>query len=163
MATENIIYNTAINDGMPETLAKLIVAQSKHETGNYSSKFFKLYNNAFGYSYSKGSKWQLPTGGTNADNNQPIARYKSVADSTHELTDWIKRRVANGKFPKDLKSITTASQYASLLKNAGYYGDTITNYLSGLIRFLKDIKGNPSSLIVLIVVISFIFILLYNN
>lgn len=118
---------------MPATLAKLIVAQSKHETANYTHRFFTTYNNAFGYAYVPGpDKWQLSTPGTNADNGQPIAQYASVANSVHELTDWIKRRVNEGKFPQNLSTINSGDQYAALLKGAGYYAGSQATYASRL-------------------------------
>lgn len=115
-----LIYQTALDDGMPETLAKLLVGQSKHETGHFTSKFVLKYNSLFGYSYNQGSKWQVP-GGSLADNKVPIASYKTKEDSVHEITSWIKRRQKDGRFPKDLTTIQTPLQYATLLQNCGYF------------------------------------------
>lgn len=158
MTTENTIYTTAIGDGMPAALAKLIVAQSKLETNNYKSDFFTDGNNAFGYSYVPGAKWQLYQGGPDADNGVPIARYASVADSVHELTDWIKRRVASGSFPGDLGTIATPDYYASLLKTAGYYTATLESYLSGLSYWVGNLPplstGGGIGLIVAVGVIA---------
>lgn len=141
-AIANKIYNTAlggspVNPGLPETLSKLLVAQSQHETGNWKHRFFTVGNNGFGYAYVKGAKYQLPKGGDNADNGIPIAEYPSVENSVYEVIDWIYRRRKEGKFPKDLSTIRTPEQYAELLKNAGYYGDTLTNYLRGLKSFFQ--------------------------
>lgn len=133
MTPQQVIYSTAIGGGMPPILAALMVAQAAHETGNFTSRFFKEYNNAFGYSYA-GSKYQLGPGPL-ADNQQPIARYASVQDSTLEIVAWIKRRQQEGKFPSDLSAITSPDQYAGLLKAAGYYGDTLANYAAGLKRY----------------------------
>ena len=164
MTNESIIMNAAVSDGMPERLSAFIVAQSKHETGNYSHRFFKTGKNAFGYAYVKGSKWQLPKGGSLADNGIPIAQYTSVENSVHELTSWIKRRQREGKFPKDLTTITTPLQYATLLKKSGYYGDTLQNYVKGLTNALTSIPSvvykvarvTPIFSIVLIVSVLFI-------
>jgi uncharacterized FlgJ-related protein len=114
------IYKTALADGMPETLARLLVGQSRHETGKYSSKFVKKYNSLFGYSFDKNSKYQVP-GGSLADNKVPIAAYTTLEDSVHEITDWIKRRQKKGQFPKDLETIKTPLQYATYLQNCGYF------------------------------------------
>ena len=162
MPADQIIYETATADGMPDPLAVFIVAQARHETGNYSSRFFTVGNNAFGYSYYPGSKWQLDKGGPLADNGIPIAQYANIQNSVHELTDWIKRRQAQGKFPADLGTITTPEQYAQLLKNAGYYGDTVANYTAGLIRWLKVISDTLFSpagtgIAILILIIGFLF------
>lgn len=135
MNPQEIIYRTATGAGFPAKLAALMVAQAQHETGNFTSNFFKNFNNAFGYSYVKGAKWQLPDPGTTADNGLPIAKYSSLVNSTMEVVDWIKRRQAQGKFPADLSTIQNPEQYAKLLKDAGYYGDTLENYSRALRRF----------------------------
>ena len=127
---------TAVNPGLPPTLAYLLVAQAKHETGNFTSKFFKQYNNAFGYSYVSGGKYQTGSG-TIADNGQPIAVYPDIESSTKEVIDWIYRRQKEGKFPANLETITTPETYAQLLKASGYYGDTLSNYLKGLKNFFS--------------------------
>lgn len=160
MATENDIYTTALNDGMPEPLALLIVAQSKHETGGYSSHAFTAYNNAFGYSCVQGAKWQTGCG-TLADNGLPLAIYDNVHDSTHELTDWIKRRVKDGRFPEDLSTITDPGEYAQLLKNAGYYGDTVSNYAAGIANWFSGniaVAGGSIGIVLIIVFAAWIIL-----
>jgi len=132
--------------GVPPVLADLIVAQAKHETGNFSSRAFLQDNNAFGYSYVAGAYWQIGPG-IIADNGQPVARYASIEDSTAEIVDWIYRRIAEGKFPANLNDITTPDQYARLLKGAGYYGDTVSNYLEGLRRWFVLNTGSDAILI----------------
>lgn len=145
MTNEQRIYNQAlkgspVNPGLPASLALLLVAQAKHETGNFTSNFFRSYNNAFGYSYVPGGRYQLGAGSI-ADNGAPIARYASVEDSVKELVDWLNRRRIEGKFPA-FGSVTTPEQYAALLKAAGYYGDTLENYSNGLIYYFKSLAGS---------------------
>jgi len=162
-AIENRIYSSALSGtpanpgGLPENLAVLLVAQAKHETGDFTSNGFRIGNNAFGYSYVKGGVWQLPTPGRIADNGQPLAQYRDVENSTKEVVDWIYRRVGEGKFPKDLRTITTPEKYALLLKQSGYYGDTYANYSRGLTAFLKDlvpeyVRDNPATGLLLLAV-----------
>lgn len=141
MTTEQIIYSTAVSDGMPPTLAILMVAQSKMESGNYKHRFFTIGKNAFGYSYDKNSRWQLDKGGPNADNGVPIAQYKNVEDSTHEVTSWIKRRQRDGQFPKDLTTIKTAMQYTKYLRHGAhpYGGRSDDEYANGIAYWLKDL------------------------
>ena len=134
---QSLIYTTALQDSMPDPLALLITAQAAHETGGFTSNFFVNGNNAFGYSCVNGAKWQSGCG-TNADNGVPIALYASVQDSVHEMTDWIKRRQIEGSFPADLSTITDPTQYATLLKTAGYYGDTVANYAAGIASWFSD-------------------------
>ena len=142
------IYNAARNgtprnrEGLPVVLSGLLVAQARHETGEFSSNHFLQSNNAFGYSYFPSSDWQIGSGGL-ADNGLRVAKYASIEDSTREIVDWIFRRVAEGKFPKDLSSIGTPEQYAQLLKDSNYYGDTVKNYAAGLRRFFTDLPAFP--------------------
>jgi uncharacterized FlgJ-related protein len=137
--TENqisaLIYATAMNDGMPDQLARLILAQAKHETDDFTSNAFIKNNNCFGYKYVPGGKWQTGAGITSTEKD-PYAKYKTIEDSVHELTDWIKRRQFGKKFPADLNEIKKPVDYATLLKNCGYFGDTLHNYIQGLQYFL---------------------------
>lgn len=154
------IYNAAradtpFNPGLPADLAGLVVAQSKHETGNYTSNFFRNYNNAFGYSYFAGSNYQIGAGGI-ADNGQPIAKYYSIEDSTREIVDWLRRRERQGVFP-NLDTIKTPEQYAQLLKVAGYYGDSLQNYLNGLRAYWRPIAAIGLTLLVSAVVLGYMF------
>ena len=149
-----IIYDTAVagtsyNPGVPPPLALLMVAQAKHETGNFASNAFASGNNAFGYSYYPGSFYQEKQPGPISDNGQALARYPSLQASTREVVDWIYRRQKEGKFPVDLSVITTPEKYAALLKGANYYSDSVGNYSSGLARWFVDlgetIKKNPGT------------------
>jgi len=137
--TSQKIFDVAVADGMPEYLASLMVAQAKHETGNYTSKFFVVYCNCFGYSKVIGSKWQLGISTPNADNKAPIAAYGSIENSVHELTSWIKRRQKEKKFPQDLTKIDSPDDYVALLKACGYFGDTLQNYLAGVKHYAGDL------------------------
>lgn len=137
---EITIFHTALNAGIPEDLAHLILAQAKHETANFTSKVFKENKNAFGYKYVKGAKWQQQPGRRSPEGNQ-YAQYTNLENSTREITAWIYRRLKEKKFP-DLETIKTPYQYATLLKNTGYYTDTIITYTIGLKKFIT--KKQPT-------------------
>lgn len=166
MSAANVIYNTARNAGFPDTLARLLVAQAQHESGNFTSNFFKKYNNAFGYSYVRGGKWQLSTPGTIADNGQPIAAYASLENSTMEIVEWIKRRIQEGKFPA-LDKIDNPQVYAELLRKAGYYTDTLENYRRGLVSFFNAgadlIQSDGGKLLVTTFMIAGILYYIYTD
>ncbi len=119
--TSQRIYNTSIADSMPEFIADCLVGQSKFETANYTNKHCKESNAYFSYMYYPQSKWQVPGGGSIADNHAKVAKYKCLEDSVHEMTSWIKRRQNTGKFPKDLNEIKTVNQYAKLLQDTGFF------------------------------------------
>lgn len=130
-----IIYNTAKGAGINDTLANIIVADARHETADFTSSIFKEGNNAFGYMYVSGSKYQLPQAGRVADNGFPAAKYASVEDSTKELIAWLQRREKEGKLK--IAALNTPEAYASALKNAGYYGDKESTYLAGIKKWLS--------------------------
>lgn len=126
------VYNAAIADGIPGPLALLIVAQSKHESGNYTSPVFASCNNSFGYT---------TTGSNSCDGHGDYKLYNSIEDSTHDVTGWIYRRLNEGNFPA-LATITDPTQYATLLHDNGYYTDSIYNYAKGLISWYDaNIQG----------------------
>jgi uncharacterized FlgJ-related protein len=132
-----VIYTTAASDGMPGGLCALIEAQSKHETGDYTSNAFLKNNNCFGYKYVVGGRWQNGAGILSTEKNA-YASYDNIENSVHELCAWILRRRHEGKFPADLATITEPRQYATLLKTCGYYGDPLQNYINGLTHYLQN-------------------------
>lgn len=142
-ANEQTVISTARANGMPERLAELMLAQAKHESANFTSAVFKDCNNAFGYSSI--------AGGPSCPGHSFYKSYYNLADSTKEICNWIKRRQAEGKFPKDLNTIQTPEQYAALLKGAAYYEDAQSNYAAGLKRwFITNLFPISSGLILLI-------------
>jgi len=129
-----------VNPGLPGNLPALLVAQAKHETGNFTSNAFKRHNNLFGYSYVPGGRYQIGAGLV-ADNGQPVAHYASPEDSVREIIDWLYRRVKEGKFT--FSQIQTPDDYAQHIRRAGYYTDTFANYSAGLKRFFTKNPAFP--------------------
>lgn len=128
------------NDGLPELLATFLVDQSAHETNGWTSNFFINNNNCFGYECDSSSIWQNGCSSGNADNGVQVGNYDNIENSTQEIVDWVWRRVADGKFPSDLDTITTSDYYAQLLKNAGYYGASETTYAAGLKKWAQTLS-----------------------
>lgn len=158
MTYDERIYNKAIADGMPPILATLIVAQCRGESENYTSNVFKTCNNLNGYKWVNQSTALGPC--IKSPEGDYYAKYASVEDSVHELTQWIRRRQAAGYFPKDLSTITTAEQYAKLLiadPDHHYYGSPLSVYVQMLTSQLLNIGSfvtSNSGAIALIVIIS---------
>lgn len=145
MTYESRIYNTALADGMPQFLATCIVLQCAHETAGFTSNVFKTCNNLNGYKWVGQSTALGPC--LKSPEGDFYAKYATIEDSVHELTKWIKRRQNEGKFPANLNSITTVDQYAQLLKNSGWYGDTLANYVKGLYYWsnkIADLVKSPA-------------------
>lgn len=117
------IYRSAISRGVHPDLAKLMVAWSRHETGDFKSHFVKDFNSYFGYSNDKNSKYQTHKG-SKADNGVGIASYASPADSVLEVIDYMKRRDIKddrGVWPP-LQDITTPEMLVGLLFHSRYFG-----------------------------------------
>lgn len=122
--SQKLIYSTLVDQGIPDPLAKIVTAQSGHETNGWTSHVFLTLNNAFGYGFD-GSSYK---------------QYSSVEDSVSDIVAYIQRRVRDGSFPS-LDQITDPNQYAELLKNAApgeYYQDTESNYAAGIARWFND-------------------------
>ena len=131
MTTAKTIYDTAISMGMPNNTALLIVAQAKHETGNFTSKTFLQNHNCFGYKFVAGAKYQDGAGRTSTEGD-PYAKYKSVVESTQEICAWLKRHISN------YAKLKTPLEYATALKNVGYYGAPISQYVHGTSSYYQS-------------------------
>jgi uncharacterized FlgJ-related protein len=131
-----IIYNVVRGAGLPTSLSSFIVAQARLETANFTSNVFRKCNNAFGYK-AVGTAPKC-TGSTEGDYYR---QYATVEDSAKEIVGWIRRRQNEGKFPNDLTSIVTPEQYATLLKQSGFYGSPERDYASGLRRYWQQYKN----------------------
>lgn len=142
---EQTILNILKLSGFPVTLSQIILAQAKHETGNFTSPVYQDCNNAFGYSAYQGHGA--------CQGHSFYRHYPSLIESTHELVGWIERRQWEGNFPLDLNEIKTAAQYAELLKENGYYEDSLANYKNGLERWLDYLPGATTGIGVMLLVL----------
>lgn len=132
---------------MPSLLSIFIVSQLAFETAvngvPFSSNVFLSCNNLNGYKWVGQSTALGPC--LRSPEGDYYAKYETLEDSVHELTQWIRRRQGEGIFPGDLSSIQSPLQYAQLLKAGGYYGDTVQNYSNGLSRWFDVFKDYPLS------------------
>lgn len=141
---------------MPQFIATCIVLQAAHETAGFTSNVFKSCNNLNGYKWVNQSTALGPC--LKSPEGDFYAKYATIEDSVNEVVQWIKRRQKQGVFPADLNTITSLDQYAQLLKNSGWYGDSVSNYTNGLYYWsqkLVDTFKNPivgaSAILVLII------------
>jgi hypothetical protein len=98
---------------------KILYAQWAHETGSFTSELCTEYNNLAGVTQVEPN--DLP---------QPDGRfyYMKFAD----LSAWARYF---GKFIRLFDGTTEAStivEYATVLKNEGYYGDDLEVYINGM-------------------------------
>lgn len=115
---QQIIYTyLRTNYALPDPISKLITAQSGHETDGWTSNVWFKYNNGFGYGYQ---------------GNGVYYSYPSIQDSIDDLVGWLDRHAAG------YENFTDPDQYATALKNAGYYTDMESNYANGITRWFND-------------------------
>ena len=155
-----MVLNAALAKGLGSDLARLITAQARLESGDYSSNVFNRDNNLFGYKYVGQSG---ATQGTAAPASEGgyYAHYATIADSVNELVGWLIRRQNQGLF--DISNLTTPEAYASALKSGGYFGISAAEYAAGLKSKLQKIEGSNSAMdgTVYAVAIGAAFALLY--
>jgi len=139
------IFNTAINNGLPQAVATNLVAQARLESSNYSSNIFLNNNNSFGYKYV-GQSLAVPgdlaprSEWTDPGTPQYYAKYSSVEDSAQEVINWIFRRIKEGIFT--MEDLATPQGYANSFKKADYFGESAFAYGRDLTSILKNALSN---------------------
>lgn len=175
---DQLIYNTAIKEGFNPTVAKLIVAQARFESADYTSNVFKLNNNTSGMKFigqplaTRGSLAPANerTCGGNC-NGDYYAKFKSVADSASDKISRLYNITMRGVTPQQLRDAKDADEFAALLKQRGYYGSDVASYARGLraklmkINVVEFVQKNKGKLLILglgLVLVSVSFYL-YNK
>jgi hypothetical protein len=136
---DQLIYNTAIDQGFNPYSAKLIVAQARFESANYTSNVFLKNNNTSGIKYIGQPN---ATQGTLSPEGNYYAKFNSIEDAINDKIIRLYNITMSGVTPQQLKDSTDADDFARLLKKRRYYGDgvygtpeaekEISNYASGL-------------------------------
>ena len=140
---DQLIYDTAVQEGFNPVVAKLIVAQARLDSSNYSSSVFKCNNNMYGMKYvgqllaSKGtlapsneiSSGCTPSGTKcerigvgNCKNGDYYAKYSSPADSVKDVIQRLYKITRKGIGFNELNSTTDTISFATALKQRDYYG-----------------------------------------
>jgi LPXTG-motif cell wall-anchored protein len=148
---DQAIYNTAIEQGFNPTAAKLIAAQARYESADYSSAVFRANNNTSGMKYigaaqinaQRGtlapSSERTCGGGCNGDY---YAKFDTIQDCINDKIVRLYNKTMDGVTPQQLKDSTDATEFATLLKKRRYYGPAsygttaaqseINNYAGGM-------------------------------
>ena len=111
-------------------LLPYIVAQAKHETGNFKSEVYLTDHNMFGMKFINGARGQVATSGLPSPEGDHYAHYASDTDSLNDLLLWFDYE----KFPT---SVTDAGQYATELKNRNYFTAGLSSYVKALLGWLS--------------------------
>ena len=126
---DQLIYETAIKQGFNPLAAKLIVAQARYESADYTSNVFQKNLNTSGMKFIG---QPLATRGTPAPKNEQrcnggcdsdyYAKFRSVQDSASDKIVRLYSKTMGGVTPEQLKNVKTADEFAELLKRRSYYG-----------------------------------------
>ena len=167
---DQLIYNTAIQQGFSPVAAKFVVAQARFESADYTSAVFKANNNTSGMKYIG---QPLATRGTPAPANERTcnltcnsdyyAKFSSVKDSADDKIVRLYSKTMGNVTPDQLKNAKTPEEFARLLKMRRYYGPSaygtagaekeISQYAGGMrakllkINVLEFVKKNSTILI----------------
>ena len=141
------IYDAAVKGGASNWLAKLLIAQSRFETGDYGNNQSKTNNNIFGFKFSSNSKYAQK--GNISPEGDPYAKYPTIEDA---ILDYIERWMGlrskqGGTRLEEFNQIPEGDTltFATKLKSYGYYHtpsnetteQSINKYKKGLDAKLK--------------------------
>lgn len=121
------IINEALRLGCSPEFAKILAAQARHETANYTSYLCRYCNNYFGMKYYSGARLHK-----RRCKNGEYVHYESLENSVEDVIGWLRRR----KISVTSKDYVT---YIVQLKKAGYFEDTLVNYIGGVYRALQKV------------------------
>jgi uncharacterized FlgJ-related protein len=133
---EQIIFNAAVDKGVPKEIAVMIVEQAKVESANFTSHVFQTDNNAFGMKMPKVRKTTYIAGPSTivmtAEGSTPYAHYNSLEDSAKDLVSWLEFQGI------DFSKIKNDEDYTAFLNSKGYYGISQDSYLAAMRRYYDD-------------------------
>ena len=144
MTNDKLIYDTAIKARFTPTAAKLVVAQARLESADYTSAVFRNNNATSGMKYigqplarrgtlapykERSDRCKAVTqnqvggfGPAPCQNDDYYAAYNSVADSASDKINRLYNITKGGVTPEQLRNAKDADEFAMLLKKRSYYG-----------------------------------------
>jgi hypothetical protein len=126
---ESIIRRTLKKENIDCFTIELIIAQSKHESGNYKNSLTQ-YNNIFARHYHKIDTFAISAGAC-AEGHDRFAKYPSLEYATLSQLAYFKRKGYSMKWK-------STNQFALELKQKGYYEAPIDNYNAALNRIIQN-------------------------
>jgi hypothetical protein len=128
--------------GAPVTILPFLLAQVAHETGNFDSRVFRDNNNASGIMFINNPTRQknatrgrlFPANEQPRDAAKPRLHYANFATLKDWAVDYLR---IIGKTPQTAQNLT---QYATLLKNRGYYTAPLASYARALNVHYTNLK-----------------------
>ena len=106
--------------------AKILYSQFSHETAGFTSELCVKYNNLGGITQTEPNELPQPDG----------SYYYKEFDSPEAFAVYFGRYLGYYPGPKN-----TIEEYATVLKEGGYFGDTLENYIAGMNSAYNDAFG----------------------
>jgi len=125
---EREIRETLELNHVDQYVIELLIAQSKHESGNYKNNLTK-YHNVFARHYHK-SDTMAVSAGARAEGHSNFAIYPSVKNATISQINYLKRKGYSFSWKNP-------HQYALELKSKGYYEAPVEEYSAALNRYVS--------------------------
>lgn len=107
---------------------ELLVAQSKHESANYTNNLTR-YNNVFARHYQKSDTFAT-SGGAAGEGHTRFAKYPSVEAATLSQLWYFRSRGYSLKW-------VSVYEFARECKRRGYYTAPLSVYIRSMDRFMK--------------------------
>lgn len=125
---EFLMLETLWKNGVSIDLSYIIVAQAKHETGDFTSLIFVENNNLFGLKQPKKRKT------TCVGTNRGHGVYSSLEDCVIDYIYYMEAR----KMPFHEISVR---KYVNLLKKKGYFEDDLEKYYKAVKKHRKQLNS----------------------
>lgn len=110
-------------------VVELLVAQSKHESGNYKNNLAK-YHNVFARHYHKIDTFAISKG-ARAEGHSNFAIYPSLKNATLSQLSYLKRKNYSFKWK-------STREFALELKSKAYYEATVDDYVAALNSYMPN-------------------------
>lgn len=120
-------------DTIPDPMKKLLLAQAKHESGNFTNKLTRTANNFMAINHSSNRPTLSLGRNGHAEGRSGFAVYSSLDSAALDFVYFMQYKNIPDTF-------TRADTYAKFLKKINYYEDSEVNYRRALNRWLKQIE-----------------------
>jgi uncharacterized FlgJ-related protein len=110
---------------------RMLVAQARHETGNFTSDLYIKHNNAFGMMFPK-----IRNTTAQSETESGYSHYETVADSILDMENYF----AYKEYPI-LSSFQTLHAYARALKDHAYFTAPVQAYGNALTKHFNQLKN----------------------
>lgn len=112
---------------------RIIEAQARHESGNYTSPLYRRNNNMFGMRHARGSRAATQLGYEVETDKYRV--YRSSRESIRDMIDWLQ----NQNFPVFPDTVKGALDYAAELRRRGFYTAPLGEYEKNLIFYYNNL------------------------